>query len=176
MTDRSLTRPRVRSSAAPRRRVSRSAASEDAAIVAAFAGRGRECAFANIRLLGRVVTAFYDAALRPADLRASQLALLWAIVACEPVEMGRLGEVTHTDQTTLSRTVDKLRQADLVAVAPGKDRRVRMLRLTDEGRARFARAMPYWDAAQREIDRWLSVEGLNDLAKRAHRLARDVVQ
>ena len=145
-------------------------------MIAAFAGRGRECAFANIRLLGRVVTGFYDAALRPADVRASQLALMWAIVACEPVEMGRLGELTHTDQTTLSRTVDKLRQAGLVAVEPGTDRRVRVLRLTNEGRARFALAMPYWEAAQREIDRWLSVAGLGDLAKRAHRLARGVAQ
>jgi hypothetical protein len=47
---------------------------------------------ANIRLLGRVVTTYYEEALKPAELRASQLALLWAILACEPVEMGRPGE------------------------------------------------------------------------------------
>ena len=57
------------------------------------------------------MTHFYDEALKPVDLRASQLALMWAIVACEPVELGKLGDITHTDQTTLSRTVDKLRQA-----------------------------------------------------------------
>jgi DNA-binding MarR family transcriptional regulator len=146
------------------------------AIVAQFAGRGRECAFANVRLLGRVITSYYDAALKPAGLRASQLALLWAIVACAPVEMGRLGELTQTDQTTLSRTVEKLRQAGLVAVEAGEDRRVRMLRLTDDGRTRFARAMPYWEAAQREMDRWFSVESLKQLAKRAHRLASDANQ
>jgi len=93
-------------------------------------------------------------------------------VACEPVEMGKLGDVTETDQTTLSRTVEKLRQAGLVGVETGTDRRVRLLRLTEEGRRRFARAMPCWEAAQREIDAWLSVAGLRDLAKRAHRLAR----
>ncbi|MEO8535977.1 MAG: MarR family winged helix-turn-helix transcriptional regulator [Betaproteobacteria bacterium] len=112
-------------------------------------------------------------ALKPADLRASQLALLWAIVACEPVEMGRLGDLTNTDQTTLSRTVDKLRQSGLVAVEPGDDRRVRMLRLTAKGHKQFARAMPYWEAAQREIDAWMSVAGLRDLARRARRLARN---
>ena len=41
----------------------------------------------------------------PVRLRASQLALMWAILALEPVELGRLGTVTFTDQTTLSRTV-----------------------------------------------------------------------
>jgi DNA-binding MarR family transcriptional regulator len=175
MTDRSATRPRVRPSATRRNRASPARDADDA-VVARFADRGRECAFANIRLLGRVVTNFYDAALKPADLRASQLALMWAIVACEPVEMGRLGDVTQTDQTTLSRTVDKLRQGGLVAVEAGTDRRVRMLRLTAEGRRRFARAMPYWGAAQREMDRWLSVGSLKELARRAHRLAKDEPQ
>ena len=173
MTDRSTTRPRARPSPARARAPRAGEPPASDAVVEAFAGRGRECAFANIRLLGRVVTNFYDVALKPADLRASQLALMWAIVACEPVEMGRLCDVTQTDQTTLSRTVEKLRQADLVAVEAGTDRRVRMLRLTELGRLRFARAMPYWEAAQREMDRWLSLDGLKDLAKRARRLAKD---
>src|SRR6476659_9504009 len=168
MTERSAKSPRVRASSV-RTRAGGVRETETDAIVARYAGRGRECAFANIRLLGRVVTNFYDVALKPADLRASQLALMWAIVACEPVEMGRLCDITQTDQTTLSRTVEKLRRADLVAVEAGADRRVRMLRLTDQGRLRFARAMPYWEAAQREMDRWLSVDSLKDLAKRARR-------
>ena len=75
------------------------------------------------------MTNFYDVAPGPADLRVTQLALTWAIVACAPVEMGRLCDIPQTDQTTLSRTVEKLRQADLVAVEAGTDRRVRMLRL-----------------------------------------------
>ena len=175
MTERSATSPRVRASPA-RSRAGAVRETDTDAIVARYAGRGRECAFANTRLLGRVVTNFYDAALKPANLRASQLALLWAIVACEPVEMGRLGEVTETDQTTLSRTVEKLRRAGLVGVEAGSDRRVRLLRLTGEGRRRFARAMPCWEAAQREIDNWLSVSGLRDLAKRAHRLASESPQ
>ena len=173
MTNRNATRPKARPSPVRARAPRAAEPLTTDAVVEAFAGRGRECAFANIRLLGRVVTSFYDVALRPADLRASQLALMWAIVACEPVEMGRLCEITQTDQTTLSRTVEKLRQAELVAVEAGTDRRVRMLRLTDIGRQRFARAMPFWEAAQREMARWLSVDGLKDLAKRAHRLARD---
>jgi len=98
--------------------------------IARYAPRGRHCAFANARLLGRVLAGIYDEALRPVQLRASQLALLWAIAACEPVEIGALSEITATDQTTLSRTVDKLRAAGLVDVRAGKDRRVRVLRLS----------------------------------------------
>jgi DNA-binding MarR family transcriptional regulator len=141
-------------------------------VIAHFAPLGRKCAFANTRLAARVVTGFYDEALKAVDLRASQLALMWAIVACEPVEMSRLGEVTATDQTTLSRTVDKLRQSGLVDVETGEDRRVRFVRLSACGRRQFARAMPHWETAQREIDRWLSLENLEELGRQARRLAR----
>ncbi len=106
------------------------------------------------------------------QLRASQLALMWAILACEPVEMGRLVDVTQADQTTLSRTVEKLRRAGIVAIARGEDRRVRVLRLTAKGRRQFARAMPLWEDSQRRTARWLPVTGLEDLARQARKLAR----
>jgi DNA-binding MarR family transcriptional regulator len=171
MTDRNANRRRARDTLAGRSTTD-AAALPNARALAGYVRRGHACAFANTRLLGRVVTNFYDEALRPAELRASQLALLWAILACEPVEMGRLGEVTQTDQTTLSRTVDKLRQAGLVAIGTGEDRRVRLLRLTPKGRRQFARAMPFWEEAQRRIDRWLSLGRLEELARQARRLAR----
>ena len=141
-------------------------------VVTRYVPRGRHCAFANVRLVARVVTTFYDEALRPADLRASQLALLWAVAASEPVEITRLGEITATDQTTLSRTIDKLRRSGLVESEAGDDRRVRLIRLSVIGRERFARAMPYWDAAQREIERSLPLATLEQLARQARRLGR----
>jgi DNA-binding MarR family transcriptional regulator len=141
-------------------------------VLAEHVPQGRHCGFANTRLLARVVTSFYDEALRPCNLRASQLALLWAIAACEPVDITRLSEVTATDQTTLSRTIDKLRRSGLVDAEAGDDRRVRLMRLSTAGRDRFAEAMPYWNAAQREIERWLSLSTLENLARQARRLAR----
>src|SRR5262245_32987886 len=84
-------------------RVTRSSTEADAA-VRAYAQRGRECAYGNLRLMARVVGSVYEDALRPVDLHAGQLSLLWAILATEPVELGRLAGVTHTDPTTLSRT------------------------------------------------------------------------
>jgi DNA-binding MarR family transcriptional regulator len=58
-------------------------------------------------MLVRVATNLYDDALRPVNLRAGQLALMWAILAAGPVEIGQLSHITITDQTTLSRTIDK---------------------------------------------------------------------
>ena len=141
---------------------------------ASYVHRGRrECAFSQLKLVGRVVNALYDKALEPVGLRASQLALMWAIVAMEPVDLTSLGAVTLTDQTTLSRTVENLRRQRLVSVRPGTDRRVKELRLTATGKARFAAAMPYWEHAQREASRLMSLDAVNALGAQVRRAMRE---
>ena len=115
--------------------------------------------------MGRIVNNIYDQALEPVGLRASQLALMWAIVATEPVDMTSLGEVTYTDQTTHSRTVQTLRRMRLVTVKPGTDRRVKLLALSAAGKARFAAAMPYWENAQREAARTIPLDLVQALGK-----------
>jgi DNA-binding MarR family transcriptional regulator len=137
-----------------------------------YVARGGECAYANMKLLSRVLGTVYDEALRPVDLRASQLALIWAIAAMEPVELGRLGRVTLTDQTTLSRTVEKLRAARLVSVRRGDDRRVRIACLTALGRQRFADAMPFWEDAQRRAGVLIPLDSVRALARRVRRATR----
>jgi len=122
----------------------------------------------------RVVSSIYDEELRPVGLRASQLALLWAIRAMEPVEFGRLGATTFTDQTTLSRTVALLKKAGLVNIRIGDDRRVRVITLTPKGLERFALAMPLWERAQARADELLSLEELRSVARKVRKAARAV--
>jgi DNA-binding MarR family transcriptional regulator len=138
----------------------------DSGIETLYAARGGECAYANLKLVTRVVSNVYDEALRPCGLRASQLALLWAIVALEPVDAGRLGTVTLTDQTTLSRTIATLRAAGLVSIRAGTDRRVKVIRLTAAGRARFRAAMPLWETAQQRASEMLSLDVVRQLGRR----------
>jgi DNA-binding MarR family transcriptional regulator len=142
------------------------------AIDTALIARGADCAYANLKMLTRAVTTVYDEALRPVGLRASQLALMWAIVAREPIEVGQLGVATLTDQSTLSRTIAKLRAAGLVSVRGTRDGRVKALQLTAAGRERFKAAMPLWEAAQRRVADHLSVDLLRRLARRVHRASR----
>jgi DNA-binding MarR family transcriptional regulator len=95
-----------------------------------------------------------------------------AIVATEPVDMTTLGEVTYSDQTTLSRTVQTLRRMRLVSVKPGVDRRVKLLSLSAAGKSRFAAAMPYWERAQQEAARLMPLEVVNELGKQVRRNVR----
>lgn len=153
----------------PRVRRSRTTAALDA-----YAQRGRECAYGNVRMVARALGSLYDDALRPVDLRAGQLALLWAIVATEPVEMTRLGEATLTDQTTLSRTVANLRRAGLVNIRRGTDARTRLVTLSAEGRERFAAAMPFWEEAQRQAASLLPIHEIRTLARGVHKAAHRI--
>lgn len=150
----------------------RAASRSDDALLADYAQRGRECAYSNLKMLARVAGTVYDEALRPVDLRAGQLALMWAILAAGPVEMGRLGIITVTDQTTLSRTIAKLKKARLVSVRAGQDRRVRLVALTPTGRQRFREAMPYWEDAQRRASALFPLEELRTLARQVRQAAR----
>jgi DNA-binding MarR family transcriptional regulator len=140
--------------------------------IASYARRGSECAYANLKLMTRVLNSLYDDALRSVDLHAGQLALMWAIVAMEPVEFVRLGEVTLTDQTTLSRTVAKLKKARLVSVSPGRDRRVKLVALTPSGRRRFGQAMPLWEKAQQRAGALLPLANVRALARQVRKASR----
>ncbi len=142
------------------------------ATVRDYASRGRECAYGNLRLMTRVIGSLYDDALRDVGLHAAQLQLLWAIVAVEPVELGALSSVTHTDPTTLSRTVEKLRKARLVDVRAGADARRKEVRMTALGRERFAAAMPRWEAAQQKAAALLPIAEIRALARQVRRAAR----
>jgi DNA-binding MarR family transcriptional regulator len=120
----------------------------------------------------RVIGSLYDEALREVGLHAAQLQLLWAIVAVEPVELGELSSVTHTDPTTISRTVEKLRKARLVDVRAGADARRKEVRVTALGRERFAAAMPRWEAAQQKAAALLPIAEIRNLARQVRRAAR----
>jgi len=55
------------------------------------------------------------------------------------------------DSTTLTRTLALLRKQSWIHVRPGKDRRERVFRLTEEGKRQMAMAQPHWQAAERRL-------------------------
>jgi DNA-binding MarR family transcriptional regulator len=134
--------------------------------------RGRECAFANLKLMSRALTTLYDAALEPCGLTANELALLWAIVALEPTPMAGLATATLTDATTLSRTVMRLCDAGLCTLRAGDDRRARIVATTALGRRRFRAAMPHWERAQALAARLVPVGTVERLARDLRRQRR----
>src|SRR5580658_5595493 len=121
------------------------------------------CACANLRRAGRAVTQFYDAALRPSGLRATQFALLQALTLSGEISQKQLGELLEIDSTTLTRTLAPLRSKGWVHSAEGTDRRELRLSLTAAGKREYHRVLPYWKRAQNSLRKALGKSDWNRL-------------
>lgn len=116
-----------------------------------------DCFCNGARKAARAMTQLYDAALEPSGLGANQFSLMTAIALMGPVALGRLAEQIVMDRTTLTRNLRPLEKANLVDSVPGKDRRMREIRLTSAGREKLAAAIPLWEQAHRDMSRRLSL-------------------
>src|ERR1700716_1196006 len=115
----------------------------------------RECIAVRLRLLNRVVTNYYDDALRPLGLKVSQLNIL---IVTARLGLARLGlarpaqvcEILQLDTSTLSRNVERMRAHGWLEVVPEQDARAQPFRLTAQGKRLIAKAVPAWEKAQRQ--------------------------
>ncbi len=136
--------------------------------------RGFECLCGNVRMAARAVTSVYDEHLRPSGLRASQLAVLWAVIALPGSTVNALAHAIAMDATTLTRNLRILERDALVTMFAGSDRREREIHASAKGRRAFAKAMPLWEAAQADVSRMAGreVKELNRVLLSMSRAAR----
>ncbi len=130
-----------------------------------YKARGFECFAGNARMAARAATKLYDEHLRPSGLRATQLAVLWAVLALEPVTARRIASTIVSDETTLSRNLKVLAADGLIDLVPGEDRRERLVRLTRAGRRALERALPLWEQAQADMRDKLGAAGADTLTR-----------
>ena len=109
------------------------------------------CACQNLRRVTRLVTRIYDQELRNAGIEISQFGLLTALAIVGEANQKALSAGFAMDSTTLTRTLALLRKQGWIHVRPGKDRRERVFRLTEEGKRQMAMAQPHWQAAERRL-------------------------
>lgn len=109
------------------------------------------CACSHARMAARAVTRFYDEALRPSGLKATQFVLLAAIEAGDSVSITDLAEAVDLERTTLVRNLQLLGKEGLVSPLNGINGR-RKPALTDQGRETLELALPLWRRAQDELE------------------------
>ena len=110
-----------------------------------------DCTCATLRKAARVITQVYDAALRPAGLKATQFTLLATLAKLGDVPLTQLAEALVLDRTTLTRNLGPLTARGLVSIEHEKDQRVRTISLTGSGRRLFEQALPHWQKAQSRL-------------------------
>jgi DNA-binding MarR family transcriptional regulator len=120
---------------------------------------------ASLRRASRVFTQFYEDALRPTGLRATQFTVLQALSIVGEVTQGQLGHILAMDSTTLTRTLTIISRRGWIVKQRGQDRREWRMRLSKAGEAQFKQALPYWDEVQTRVREQLGAKVSDDLMK-----------
>lgn len=112
------------------------------------------CMANNLRRAARVISQRYDAALRGSGVGVAQLSILARLAAVpEGLPLGQLAEHLALERTTLTRNLEPLKRAGWVGVAPGRDRRTRLVRLTPNGRRTLSAAEVLWRQIHERLER-----------------------
>ena len=127
------------------------------------------CACTRVRRAARALTDLYDAALEPVGLKVTQFSLLRTIQRMDPVNISLLAEEMSLDRSTLGRNLRVLERMQLVDVSEAEDLRARTVVLTARAERLLEKALPLWEATQRQVGRLLGgseVERLFDVLER----------
>jgi DNA-binding MarR family transcriptional regulator len=133
----------------------------------------RTCIAGRLRLLNRVVTNFYDDALRPLGLKVSQLNILIVTAKLGLARPAQVCEILQLDTSTLSRNVQRMVAKPkywLEVVHEEGDARTHPFRLTPKGWRLIEKAVPAWEEAQHRASELLGDEGIALLNKAARKL------
>jgi DNA-binding MarR family transcriptional regulator len=114
-------------------------------------GSQQRCVCVTLRKATRCVTQFYDNALRPSGIRATQFHILSEIRAAGEATITELTKLLVIDQTTLTRSVALLERDGLLTSVPKSDGRLKPVRLTKKGEQAIVKAHPLWTAAQKHM-------------------------
>ena len=122
-----------------------------------------QCSCLRLRRITRRVTQVYDRAMEPAGLTVGQFGLLSRLYGAkarrEVVPIGILAERMGMDPTTLSRSLKPLESRGFIDnTVNAKDRRRRVVRITEAGITKLRQAVPLWRKAQRQIDDALGID------------------
>jgi len=130
------------------------------------------CNCAAIRQAARRLTRHYDQALASCGLRITQFPILSWLAASGPMTIAVLADRMVMDRATLGHNLRPLEARGLVTMAAGKDKRSRVVALTDDGCAKLAEARPAWRTAQRTFEAAFGREDSAALRATMVRLAR----
>jgi DNA-binding MarR family transcriptional regulator len=107
------------------------------------------CNGTALRKATRRVSQLYDAVLAPCGLRSTQRSILIHIARAGTPTMGDLAASLVLDRSALAHNLKPLERDGLVAVVPDpKDKRSRLVMLTERGNAKLQESMGLWKQAQ----------------------------
>jgi DNA-binding MarR family transcriptional regulator len=119
-----------------------------------------ECIAKRIRFLNRTITAIYDRALRPLDIKINQATILVFLLVHGESGPGDIGRALQMEKSTVSRNVERMRKKGWVETTDRGGRSSQIVSVTMEGKKLLAAAHAGWAEAQREASEVLGKEGV----------------
>jgi DNA-binding MarR family transcriptional regulator len=121
-------------------------------------------------MLSRVISAIYDEALAPLDLKGSQVNVLSTLAHRGPSAQTDLCALLKMDKSTLSRNIERMRKRGWLEAELAGDHRTHTVSLTPKGSQLLRDAYPLWRKAQEEAARRMGQEGVAALETLMKRL------
>lgn len=127
------------------------------------------------RSLGTLVAHYEASVWRSVGLSAAQGWLVTKLLLAGPTGQSEIAEDLQVTRSSVSQLADRLEAIGLIARQPSaEDRRVSLLNLTDEGRARVFAVLPTIRDALEGISGRIGAGDLEDLLKGLERLSQAI--
>jgi DNA-binding MarR family transcriptional regulator len=117
------------------------------------------------REAARTLTNTYDRALAPSGLRTTQYTMLSVLARQSVASVTQLSELLALDQTTTTRNLNILEEAQLIVRVPHHDPRVKLVKLTAKGKQKRQIAFERWLELQNYISASVSEQEWNTFRK-----------
>lgn len=111
------------------------------------------CYNLSLRKASRIINQFYEDRLSSVGLKSGQFSILRAVYFTEQTTNKALQKILVLEQTTLTRNLKPLfRDGLLSQTVDTKDKRIKIISLTTEGKKLYLQALPLWEKAQKEFN------------------------
>ncbi len=111
------------------------------------------CLCLHVQRAARALARRFDVAMKPIGLNNGQFSLMMSLNRPVPATMKSVCDLLAMDRTTLTAALKVLERRGLVKTETDpKDRRGRLLTLTEAGVAMLSAALPIWTRVHAEID------------------------
>lgn len=122
------------------------------------------CLCLHVQRAARALARRFDNAMKSIGLTNGQFSLMMSLNRPQPAPMGQVASLLAMDRTTLTAALKVLERRGLVeTTVDPKDRRGRLLRLTDDGMTMLSAALPIWKRVHAQIDAELGEGGAEEL-------------
>lgn len=129
------------------------------------------CLCLHVQRAARALARRFDVAMKPIGLNNGQFSLMMSLNRPVPATMKSVCDLLAMDRTTLTAALKVLERRGLVKTAiDPKDRRGRLLTLTEAGMAMLSAALPIWTRVHAEIDAELGDGGSDGVRRLLARL------